>query len=100
VLCHSDLHPGNVIMTAQGPRPIDWLGATRAPAAYEIAQCHVLIAELDPSPLSSLAGLDRAILGTHALLHSLFRDGLWQASISVRGSAPTDDVSVANGRIL
>ena len=47
VLCHSDLHPGNVIMTAQGPRLIDWLGAARAPAAYEIAQCHVLIAELD-----------------------------------------------------
>ena len=47
VLCHSDLHPGNVIMTAQGPRLIDWLGATRAPAAYEIAQCHVLLAELD-----------------------------------------------------
>lgn len=48
VLCHSDLHPGNVIMTAQGPRLIDWLGAARAPAAYELAQCHVLIAELDP----------------------------------------------------
>jgi hypothetical protein len=31
VLCHSDLHPGNVIMTAQGPRLIDWLGAARAP---------------------------------------------------------------------
>ncbi|HVZ35362.1 MAG TPA: phosphotransferase, partial [Polyangiaceae bacterium] len=48
VLCHSDLHPRNVIMTAQGPRLIDWLGAARAPAAYEIAQCHVLISELDP----------------------------------------------------
>ena len=48
VLCHSDLHPGNVIMTAQGPRLIDWIGAARAPAGYEIAQCHVLIAELDP----------------------------------------------------
>ena len=46
VLCHSDLQPGNVIMTAQGPRLIDWLGATRAPAAYEIAQCHVLLAEI------------------------------------------------------
>ena len=48
VLCYSDLHPGNVIMTAQGPRLIDWLGAARSPAAYEIAQCHVLLAELDP----------------------------------------------------
>jgi len=48
VLCHSDLRPSNVIMTAQGPRLIDWLGATRAPAAYEIAQCHVLLAEIGP----------------------------------------------------
>ena len=48
VLCHSDLHPGNVIMTAQGAKLIDWLGTARAPAAYEIAQCHVLITELDP----------------------------------------------------
>lgn len=48
VLCHSDLRPDNVIMTAPGPRLIDWLGATRAPAAYEIAQCHVLLAELSP----------------------------------------------------
>jgi len=36
VLCHSDLRPGNVIMTAHGPRLIDWLGAARAPAAYEM----------------------------------------------------------------
>jgi len=48
VLCHSDLHPGNVIITAQGPKLIDWLGAARAPAAYEIAQCQVLMSELDP----------------------------------------------------
>lgn len=48
VLCHSDLHPRNVIMTAHGPRLIDWLGATRAPAAYEMAQCQVLMCELDP----------------------------------------------------
>ena len=27
---------------------IDWLGAARAPAVYEMAQCHVLLAELDP----------------------------------------------------
>jgi hypothetical protein len=30
------------------PRLIDWLGAARAPAAYEIAQGHVLMSELDP----------------------------------------------------
>ena len=47
-LCHGDLHPGNVIMTADGPRLIDWIGATRAPAALDLACCHVLLCELAP----------------------------------------------------
>src|SRR5215475_6009818 len=42
-LCHTDLHPGNVIMTADGPRIIDWTGAVRAPAALDLAFCHVLL---------------------------------------------------------
>lgn len=36
------------ITTAQGPRLIDWLDAARARAPYEIAQCHVLLAEIGP----------------------------------------------------
>ena len=34
-LCHCDLYSGNVIMTADGPRLIDWTGALRAPAARD-----------------------------------------------------------------
>src|SRR5262249_9339280 len=40
-LCHCDLHPGNVIMTADGPRLIDWTGAVRAPAALDLGVCHI-----------------------------------------------------------
>ena len=47
-LCHSDLHGGNVIMTADGPRLIDWGGAVRAPAALELAFCHVILSENAP----------------------------------------------------
>jgi Ser/Thr protein kinase RdoA (MazF antagonist) len=47
-LCHWDLHPGNVIMTAEGPRLIDWLGAVRAPAALDLACTHVVLSELAP----------------------------------------------------
>ncbi|MBY0322021.1 MAG: aminoglycoside phosphotransferase family protein [Reyranella sp.] len=47
-LCHCDLHPGNVIMTAEGPRLVDWSGAVRAPAALDLASIHVLLAELAP----------------------------------------------------
>ena len=47
-LCHGDIHPGNVIMTAEGPRLIDWFGAVRAPAALDLACTHVLLSELAP----------------------------------------------------
>jgi Ser/Thr protein kinase RdoA (MazF antagonist) len=45
-LCHGDLHPGNVIMTAAGPRLIDWSGPVRAPAAYDLAVSHIVLTEL------------------------------------------------------
>ena len=47
-LCHADIHPGNVIMTADGPRLIDWGGAVRAPAAFDLAFTHVGLTELAP----------------------------------------------------
>jgi hypothetical protein len=47
-LCHADLHPDNVIMTAEGPRVIDWLGAVRAPAALDLAHAHVILSEIAP----------------------------------------------------
>jgi Ser/Thr protein kinase RdoA (MazF antagonist) len=47
-LCHADLHPGNVIVTADGPRIIDWVCAVRAPAVFDIGRCHVTLTELVP----------------------------------------------------
>jgi len=47
-LCLCDLHPGNVIMTADGPRLVDWSGAVRAPAALDLACCHILLSEIAP----------------------------------------------------
>jgi Ser/Thr protein kinase RdoA (MazF antagonist) len=47
-LCHGDLHPGNVIMTAEGPRLVDWTGTVRAPAAYDLGVSHILLTELAP----------------------------------------------------
>jgi hypothetical protein len=47
-LCHGDLHPGNVIMTAEGPRLVDWSGTVRAPAAYDLGVSHIVFTELAP----------------------------------------------------
>jgi aminoglycoside phosphotransferase (APT) family kinase protein len=51
-LCHGDVHPANVIMTADGPRFVDWTGATRAPPGLDLACCHVLNAELAPETVA------------------------------------------------
>jgi tRNA A-37 threonylcarbamoyl transferase component Bud32 len=48
-LCHADLHPGNIVMTADGPKLIDWTGAVRAPAALDLACSHILLSELIPA---------------------------------------------------
>jgi Ser/Thr protein kinase RdoA (MazF antagonist) len=47
-LCHGDLHPGNVIMTVDGPRIIDWITAVRAPAVFDLAYCHIALTEIAP----------------------------------------------------
>jgi aminoglycoside phosphotransferase (APT) family kinase protein len=43
VLCHGDLHPGNVIMTAGGPRVIDWFDATAGNPAGDLARTCLLL---------------------------------------------------------
>jgi len=47
-LCHGDLHPGNVIMTAEGPRLVDWTSSVRAPAAFDLAHSHIMLTEFAP----------------------------------------------------
>jgi Ser/Thr protein kinase RdoA (MazF antagonist) len=49
-LCHGDLHPSNVIMTADGPRIIDWVASVRAGAALDLARCHVTLSDLVYAP--------------------------------------------------
>jgi aminoglycoside phosphotransferase (APT) family kinase protein len=51
-LLHTDLHPGNVILTEAGPRLIDWEGAVSGPAEADMALTWVLLATSQvPGPL-------------------------------------------------
>ena len=49
-LCHGDFHPGNILMTAQGPVIIDWLDATRGNPLSDVARTSLLfrVAALPP----------------------------------------------------
>jgi aminoglycoside phosphotransferase (APT) family kinase protein len=57
VLLHRDLHPQNVILTADGPRIIDWEGAARGPAVADVAMTWVIVgfSSVPPTGLSAVA---------------------------------------------
>ena len=61
VLLHRDLHPQNVILTADGPRIIDWEGAARGPAAADVAMTWVLVGFSDVPPTGWTAMVVRAM---------------------------------------
>ena len=42
-LCHGDFHPGNVMLTAEGPAVIDWLTASSGPPAADVARTLLLL---------------------------------------------------------
>jgi aminoglycoside phosphotransferase (APT) family kinase protein len=66
VFVHGDLHPMNVILTAQGPVVIDWEGARLGPRDADVAATWLLLAEGEPDDvpllLRPLVGLIRSQL--------------------------------------
>jgi aminoglycoside phosphotransferase (APT) family kinase protein len=42
-LCHSDFHPGNVLLGRDGPAVIDWTDATRGDPAADLARTRLLL---------------------------------------------------------
>ncbi len=59
-LVHGDLHPGNVMMTSNGPVVIDWANAGVGPTDADVALTWMLLAIGDPADRSRL---QRRLLG-------------------------------------
>lgn len=51
-ICHGDYHPGNVLVTPDGPRVIDWPGATRGDPHADVARA-LLIFDIASVPEGS-----------------------------------------------
>ena len=52
VLCHGDLHPGNVILTSDGPMLVDWFDTGRGDPIADVARSTLLMApDVDAAPL-------------------------------------------------
>jgi hypothetical protein len=69
-LCHTDLHTGNVIMTAEGPKIIDWVCALRAHTVFDLGRAHVTLSELVPdgADLELPRAIDAALQSEYARL--------------------------------
>lgn len=66
VVVHGDLHPENVMLTADGPVVIDWANAEEGLPEFDIAMTAIIFAQvaLDPA-FESLSPLLREALGTY-----------------------------------
>lgn len=60
MVCHGDVHPGNVILCADGPRLIDWFDATAGCPAADLARTVLLLryARLAAGPQARRAAFD------------------------------------------
>ncbi|WP_204745305.1 phosphotransferase [Glycomyces paridis] len=74
---HLDLHPGNVLLTDDGPQVIDWTNAAAGDPAVDRAVTWAILAEVDPSEVDSCLAA-----GLGPLLHRLAAD-LPPASLAV-----------------
>jgi Ser/Thr protein kinase RdoA (MazF antagonist) len=58
VVCHGDMHPGNVILTPSGPTVIDWMTAASGPPEADIARTrHLLVGSDVPDAYPRLPAL-------------------------------------------
>jgi aminoglycoside phosphotransferase (APT) family kinase protein len=97
-LLHRDLHPLNVLMTADGPVVIDWTGAARGPAAADVAMAWVIMAtsEIPGGAVTrTIAGLGRRLF-VRGFLDRAGRHGA-ASLLHVTGALRIADPNVTDG---
>ena len=72
-LCHGDLHPSNVIVSAEGPVLVDWFDASRGDRVADVARSSLTLLAHGATTPSHLPGSDLRTLGvlTQAYLSRL-----------------------------
>ena len=66
-LCHGDFHPGNVIVTAQGPTVIDWMDATLGNPLADVARTSVILKGV--KAYDAVPFLQKALVGWYERLY-------------------------------
>jgi aminoglycoside phosphotransferase (APT) family kinase protein len=69
-LCHGDFHPGNVVLTARGPRILDWPTAMCGNPLGDVARTSLILRLLEPSPEMSITWALRLVRN---IFHATYR---------------------------
>ena len=72
-LCHGDFHPGNIIMSSEGPVIIDWSNVSRGDPLADVARTVLMLAIGEPPPGSSPIVTTFARFGGKIMLWSYLR---------------------------
>ncbi|MEU8702948.1 phosphotransferase [Streptomyces sp. NPDC048680] len=75
-ILHLDLHPGNVMLTADGPVVIDWSNTEEGPPALDRAMSALILAQVAVDPQVPEAAGARALLDTLMPLLVAADDGI------------------------
>lgn len=91
-LCHMDFHPGNVMLSAEGPVIIDLSNASAGPAAADLAKSWVVIGAGEAPPDSPWIG---------RMLIAFFRKvARWVYMRGYRAEHPTDAAELASWKAI
>jgi uncharacterized protein (TIGR02172 family) len=74
-LCHGDFHPGNIVMTKQGPVIIDWMTVSRGSAMGDVAITSLAL-KVGKAPVSAIAQRILNIIGN--TFHSTYLKAYFQ----------------------
>ncbi len=108
-LCHCDFHPGNVLMTPQGPSVIDWSFAARGTPASDAARTALLLRIANAPPGSfRVAWVERetrnrfyrAWLKHYRELQPDAADAMWNWLLPVAVARLADDIPEERQRLM
>jgi aminoglycoside phosphotransferase (APT) family kinase protein len=78
VLCHGDLHPGNVILTTEGPSVVDWFDAGRGDPVADVARSLLLM-----SPVADRSAAPYHLAGGNVSLRRRLCEDYAEAAIGL-----------------
>lgn len=107
-LCHGDFHPNNIMMTAHGPRVIDWVTAVKGDPLADVARTSLILkmAEVQPGTAGRwlinliLDVFHSSYLNHYLFIHSAMRQDVDAWQLPIAAARLREDIPSERGKLL